>query len=633
MTRAMSPPLRLVWKSDVAFRVAVASDATMYGITPPGSLTALNSNDGSVKWVSQNTYVPTRLVRHGQRLIAYRAGEGLGFVDDQGLSASEVLVASFGASESAHMSTPVVDDQMIYFVLERGLYAIHQDQGPQFLAVLEENHPHSVGYVSPSQIVVVDGKGLPTRYAVLGDRFEAVWRGTPHNVPTGQTERPFVVAGDRLVVAVGETLIAYDLATGHIAWRRSNIPLHTLSVRDGIVYGGFLGAALWAVQLQDGAMLWQRQYVYDLAVLRDVSITLAGEHLFLGGSLYGNPDQALLLAVRAQDGGPVWLSRSATYDWAGGTPVFDGTRICTYNSHYSAAYVPMNGAPRVGPEHFTVSPRPLRGPSSTFGGGAIQVSLPVDARISVATYREREGIGTLIVDDANWSAGVHEVAWNPTGTGGFTDENQFGYMLVDVNETGGPSYTQTILIPVNTFPDITYHWARHYIETMAYHRFVSGYPDQTFRPNNLVTRAESSTIIAKTLDLHAPSPGFETKFTDIGTHWARNYIMALEEQGIISGFEEPDGTYTFRPELNMTRAQEARILVNAYEIPAAPEGFRTRFTDIDGHWAEKDIEALEAAGYVNGFREPDGTYTYRPEQPLTRAELCTVVVRIRNLSR
>jgi hypothetical protein len=236
-----------------------------------------------------------------------------------------------------------------------------------------------------------------------------------------------------------------------------------------------------------------------------------------------------------------------------------------------------------------------------------------------------------MVNGANWSSGAHEVAWNPASQ--FTDANQFGHVLVDVEEASGTSYTLTKLVPVNTFPDIIKHWARFNIEIMVFNRYVSGYPDQLFWPDNLVTRAESCTIIAKTLGLEAPSAGFHTTFTDISAHWARSHIMALEERGIVGGFAEPDGTFTFRADLQMTRGQEARILVRAYSISPAPEEFESRFTDIRDHWARADIMALEAAEYVAGYREPDGTYTYRPEQNLTRAELCTLVVRIRELHR
>ncbi len=57
---------------------------------------------------------------------------------------------------------------------------------------------------------------------------------------------------------------------------------------------------------------------------------------------------------------------------------------------------------------------------------------------------------------------------------------------------------------------------------------------------------------------------------------------------------------------------------------AAAHGARantSKFTDIDGHWAQIHIEKLEAYGIVNGF----GDNTFRPDEPVTRAEAAVMV--------
>lgn len=50
----------------------------------------------------------------------------------------------------------------------------------------------------------------------------------------------------------------------------------------------------------------------------------------------------------------------------------------------------------------------------------------------------------------------------------------------------------------------------------------------------------------------------------------------------------------------------------------------TAFSDIDGHWAEGWIERAAEDGYFVGY--PDGSF--RPDQPLTRAEAAVLVVRL-----
>jgi hypothetical protein len=411
------------------------------------------------------------------------------------------------------------------------------------------------------------------------------------------------------------------------------VPAHTLRVAGDTLFTGYYGMTLAAVNLPEGRVLWRRQYVYDYTILREHRMEVLGDTVYVGGVLNGNPDSGLLMAFEPTEGAFAWMSRAVSSAWVGGLPVAQGNQLFVYGGNGTGAYDPLATAPRITPETISVTPRPLRGPAAAFGQGSIRIDSPAAVRISIAAWRERAGLATPIVNGASWSAGQHEVSWTPQGNSGYTDSYQFGYLQVDVEEPSGMKYTQSLLLPVNTFPDVIFHWSRAYVETMVYNKFAGGYPDQLFRPDNRITRAETSTIIAKTLGLEGPSPGFHTSLTDIAQHWARNYIMALEERGIVSGFAEPDGTFTFRPELSVTRGQEAKILVRACQIPSAPAGFRTRFVDILNHWARPDIEALESAGYVNGYEESDGTFTYRPEQNLSRAELCALVVRIRNLHR
>jgi outer membrane protein assembly factor BamB len=629
----LTPPLRVAWRSASVFENAVAGNQSVYGVTKDGKVVALKTADGTQRWTtSGGKYVSNHLVRQGSRLFAYRASEGFGYLDDLGTTVTERLAVSFNATSATNLSTPIVDDRMVYLAVNQGLYALHQENGLQFGTTLSDVAPFSVGLIASRDVVVINRNGIPTRYHVSSQSFELTWIGEESGLNAGG-QAPFVIADGRLVLAVARDLIAYDLATGRIAWHLPNTPAQALAAQDGFIYTAFYGANLRAIRIADGHVAWQRQYLYGVDGLLTCGISVVGDYLYFGTLSKTNPDGELLLAVRRDNGAFSWLSRAASGIWTGGIPISDGAQLYTVSPRATGLYLPLSEKPTVTSDTVLVSPHALFGPATDFGAGTINLTLPKPARISISTYREAQGIGTEVVKTVDWSAGSRVIPWAVSGSGGFTDTNQFGFMLVDVTEGARPTYTQAILLPVNTFPDILEHWARANIETMAFHRFVSGFEDQTFRPDGLVTRAESSTIIAKTLGLLGPNPGFKTKFTDIDAHWAKNFIMALEERGVIGGFAEPDGTFTFRPNLSMTRAQEARILKTAYNVQPAPNNFVSKFVDIAGHWAEPDIKALEVAGYVTGFQEANGTFTYRPEQNLTRAELSTVVVRIRRLSR
>ena len=56
-------------------------------------------------------------------------------------------------------------------------------------------------------------------------------------------------------------------------------------------------------------------------------------------------------------------------------------------------------------------------------------------------------------------------------------------------------------------------------------------------------------------------------------------------------------------------------------VLSAPAAVAAQFSDTRGHWAESYIDALSSRGVINGF--PDGSF--RPNQPVTRAQFATIV--------
>lgn len=78
--------------------------------------------------------------------------------------------------------------------------------------------------------------------------------------------------------------------------------------------------------------------------------------------------------------------------------------------------------------------------------------------------------------------------------------------------------------------------------------YIKGYNDNTFRPSNNVTRAEVSTILARAINLKATDLS-TPPFKDIpGNHWAYQYIIAIKNEGIFTGHKDetfgPDETIT-----------------------------------------------------------------------------------------
>ncbi len=67
------------------------------------------------------------------------------------------------------------------------------------------------------------------------------------------------------------------------------------------------------------------------------------------------------------------------------------------------------------------------------------------------------------------------------------------------------------------------------------------------------------------------------------------------------------------------------IAGQSVDLPVPPKGLKLR--DLSGHWAELEIRAMADRGFIAGY--PDGTF--RPDRPVTRAELTVLMARVAGL--
>ena len=115
------------------------------------------------------------------------------------------------------------------------------------------------------------------------------------------------------------------------------------------------------------------------------------------------------------------------------------------------------------------------------------------------------------------------------------------------------------------------------------------------------------------------APTINVSFNDIDSHWAKDDILYLAERGIISGF----GDDTFRPELNVTRAQFVTMLKNAFGITRTTES--EVFADVKASaWYYESVMAAFDAGIANGGQ--DGNFN--PDAQVTRQDMAVFAYRM-----
>jgi hypothetical protein len=138
------------------------------------------------------------------------------------------------------------------------------------------------------------------------------------------------------------------------------------------------------------------------------------------------------------------------------------------------------------------------------------------------------------------------------------------FAVIATPKTKKPSKSVTPQPTVNVPSDISGHWAKDSVMKMINTRVISGYPDGTFKPNKAVTRAEFTVMLVKALNLETRAG---KTFTDTASHWAKESIATAAAHGIISGYDEntfgPDDLITReQAAIIITRAAKLEAATN-----------------------------------------------------------------------
>ncbi|HYK72726.1 MAG TPA: S-layer homology domain-containing protein [Pseudoneobacillus sp.] len=145
--------------------------------------------------------------------------------------------------------------------------------------------------------------------------------------------------------------------------------------------------------------------------------------------------------------------------------------------------------------------------------------------------------GIEIASTVTFSDGTFLVAMDPHIAGTMLE-------ITAKDASGNISNSNRIFIEkrsTNSFGDlISTHRFYNEINYLLTREIITGFPNGSFRPNDKVTRAQAAIMIGRALGLNGGQG--ETGFKDVGTSSsASGFIKAAVERGIIKGF--PDNTY------------------------------------------------------------------------------------------
>lgn len=200
------------------------------------------------------------------------------------------------------------------------------------------------------------------------------------------------------------------------------------------------------------------------------------------------------------------------------------------------------------------------------------------------------------------------------------------------NKNNGPKNINVKL----TFDDLKgsdVEWAARYIASLASKRVFEGYEDGTFKPRQTISRIEAITAAVRLMGLRDQAESAEAQATNLNFSdadklrqkygWAVGYVAVALQNDLFS-----EGDTAVQPEKEADRLWATTLLVKALKLQEEAKA------KMNAKLPFKDASKIPAGsvGYVAVALEHqlvDGyeDNTFRPNQPVTRAELAALLDR------
>jgi hypothetical protein len=287
-------------------------------------------------------------------------------------------------------------------------------------------------------------------------------------------------------------------------------------------------------------------------------------------------------------------------------------------------------------------------PTSTVTGTAATAT-STGTNVAATATRTATAVSssTSIVATASSTPAVSTVTGTPQASSTLVVSTATGTAALATSTTP-PNSTSTPVPPISTSTPCTVQFSDvpgsnsfyAQIRCLACRGIMGGYSDNTFRPNNDITRGQLSKIVANSAGFNEPVEG--QTFEDVlPSNTFYLYIGRMAQRGIIGGYPcggefEPCGTGNkpyFRPNANATRGQISKIVSEAAGYNQIPEG--QTYQDVPTTntfylW----IERLSSRGIMSGYpcgtlpNEQCGTTNkpyFRPNNNATRGQTSKIV--------
>ncbi len=181
----------------------------------------------------------------------------------------------------------------------------------------------------------------------------------------------------------------------------------------------------------------------------------------------------------------------------------------------------------------------------------------------------------------------------------------------------------------NIFPDVpSGYWAADDINRLTVTNVLAGYPDRTFKPSNLISRAEFASAIVRGFNLDYSGLNRTSVFKDVPrNHWANPVIAKAIDDGIMSGYSHDK----FKPNSSITRAEVLAAMahgINCEMDSAKARAILNKYSDGENvpEWAQIPVAKALEVGVLNDMPNSN---MINPNKKASRADVATMLQSVR----
>ena len=251
--------------------------------------------------------------------------------------------------------------------------------------------------------------------------------------------------------------------------------------------------------------------------------------------------------------------------------------------------------------------------------GGVQVSPKNAVPGTLVTVTPQPALGYELATLSVLDQYGNEVDVNPLGNGNYSFKMPRSRVKVEATFY----CTGSELCPTHHLADVLVKaWYHDAVDYVVEHGIMTGTSATTFEPNTTLSRAMVAQIL---YNLEGqPTVTGESTFTDSNTHWAAKAIAWAQKTGVVDGYD--DNTFRPENNVTRQEFAQMMYNYAAYkDYDLSAKGDLSQFTDGDSvqEWAVTAVSWANGNALINGH--DDGTL--EPGGTTTRAQAASILMR------